>query len=319
MEAGEIQTEQAGATRFSVVIPVYNGAATIGRAIDSVLAQTHPAAEVIVVDDGSTDATREVVTAYGKRVRYTHQANTGPSAARNKGVSDATGDWIAFLDADDWYYPERLRVHAEMIERTPDLDFLVGNFDYRDAHGALLYQSMSEPELGKRLLAQHGPFGQAILREPELVEFISAQFSDLRTLSLPRHTFLASGGFATDLMICEDVVFLLRLCARSRRVGVSCRPLAAYVVHAHGLIRSDRFRAQTETIRALRTLREEAKQFPAPLRDAWRSLVKKAYLNLAFYHAKKGERGRAAASVARSLQFHPTLGDLKTMVSVLRG
>lgn len=305
--------------RFSVVIPVYNGAATIGRALDSVLAQTYPAQEILVIDDGSTDQTETVVRAYGSAVRYVRQANAGPSAARNHGVDLAQGDWIAFLDADDWYYPERLRLHAELIVTQPGLDFVVGNFDYRDAEGQLMHSSMSVSALGRRLFAAHGAQGTAVLGVQEIGDYIAEQFSDTRMLSVPRQTFLVLGGFPTALRICEDVVFLLHLCARSQRAGVTCTPGAVYLVHEQGLIRSDRLRAQTETVRALRTLDKEIARAPDPVRAAWCLLVKRAHHNLAYYLAKQGQRAAAARSLARSFLFRPAMMDIKAMVSILRG
>ena len=107
------------APTFSVIIPAYNSAGTVGRAIESVLAQTFPVLELIVVDDGSTDETARIVARFGNRLTYRYQTNAGVSAARNSGASIARSDWLAFLDADDWYYPERLRWHADWIERDP--------------------------------------------------------------------------------------------------------------------------------------------------------------------------------------------------------
>src|ERR1051325_2823539 len=127
---------------ISVVIPVYNGADTIARAIKSVLEQTYSPLECIVVDDGSTDDTGKVVASFGARVGYLRQANAGVSAARNAGVSRARGDWLAFLDADDWYYPDRLRWHANWIARDPSLDFLTGDYEYRQPDGGLISRSM---------------------------------------------------------------------------------------------------------------------------------------------------------------------------------
>lgn len=305
--------------RFSVVIPVYNGAATIGRALDSILAQTYPALEILVIDDGSTDQTETVVRGYGAAVRYVRQANAGPSAARNHGVELAQGDWIAFLDADDWYYPERLRLHAELIAARPGLDFVVGNFDYRDAEGRLMHSSMSTSVLGRRLLASFGEQGTTEIAMREIGDYIAKQFSDTRTLSVPRQTFLALGGFPTALRICEDVVFLLRLCARSQRAGVICAPGAVYLVHEQGLIRSDRLRAQTETVRALRTLGDEMAHAPGHIRAAWCLLVKRAYHNLAYFLAKQGQRIPAAKSLVRSFLFRPSVTDVKILVSILRG
>jgi glycosyltransferase involved in cell wall biosynthesis len=125
VDAGEIQ--HMSAPRFSVIIPAYNAAGTLARALDSVLAQTWPAFEIIVVDDGSTDATAAVAAGYGEKIRYLHQDNAGVSAARNHGASIASGNWLTFLDADDWYYPDRLKWHGEMIERDASLDFLTGD------------------------------------------------------------------------------------------------------------------------------------------------------------------------------------------------
>src|SRR5581483_888972 len=108
---------------FSVIIPVYNGAATLARAIESVLGQSRPPSEVIVVDDGSTDETARIAAAYDRFIKYVRQPNAGVGAARNAGARIASAEWLAFLDADDWYYRDRLRWHAEWIERDAMLDF----------------------------------------------------------------------------------------------------------------------------------------------------------------------------------------------------
>ena len=305
--------------RFSVVIPAYNARATLTNALDSVLAQTWAAYEIIVIDDGSSDNTEEVVAAYGDRVIYLRQKNAGPSAARNHGVEAASGDWIAFLDADDWYYPGRLQAHADMIAADPDLDFLVASFDYRDTEGKLFEPSIARTPLGCRLLQQVGKNGHAVIEGEAIGQFIAQQFSDTRCLSLPRQTFMALGGFPVDLRICEDVVFLIRLCIASRRVGVVCASQAVYLVHDQGLIRSDRLRAQTETVRALHTLKAEMLGAPTSVQQAWQSLIKEAYRNLAYYLAKHGRKGDALVSLMKSFRFRPSWRDGRDMLSVLKG
>jgi glycosyltransferase involved in cell wall biosynthesis len=92
----------------SVVIPAYNAAAFVSRAIDSALAQTVPPLEIIVVDDGSTDDTASVVAKYPSPVRLVRQENGGPAAARNHGVRDSAGEWIGWLDADDTWLPRKI-------------------------------------------------------------------------------------------------------------------------------------------------------------------------------------------------------------------
>src|SRR5208283_2367398 len=99
----------------SVVIPTYNCGRYICETVESALGQTYSPVEIIVVDDGSTDDTRERLTTYGDRVRYIYQQNTGPAVARNRGVQDAQGDWIAFLDADDLWLPYRLELQVELL------------------------------------------------------------------------------------------------------------------------------------------------------------------------------------------------------------
>ncbi|MBX3464651.1 MAG: glycosyltransferase family 2 protein [Planctomycetes bacterium] len=99
----------------SVVIPTFNRARLLPRAIDSVLAQTLPAAEVIVVDDGSTDDTADVIAGYGDRVRYLQQPNAGVSAARNKGIRAARHELIAFLDSDDYWRPGKLAAQVPLM------------------------------------------------------------------------------------------------------------------------------------------------------------------------------------------------------------
>jgi glycosyltransferase involved in cell wall biosynthesis len=104
----------------SAIIPTYNAARWIARAIDSVLSQTHPVDEIIVVDDGSTDNTAEVVAGFGERVRYIRQSNGGPAKARNTGIRAATTEWVAFLDADDWWETQKLELQMAALHRNPN-------------------------------------------------------------------------------------------------------------------------------------------------------------------------------------------------------
>lgn len=111
----------------SVVIPAYNAAGFIRRTIDSVLAQTYKDFEIIVVDDGSTDNTGEIVKSYGAKVKYVYQQNARDAAARNTGIKEAQGQWIAFLDHDDEWLPEYLHSHVDLIGKHTQLRWCGSN------------------------------------------------------------------------------------------------------------------------------------------------------------------------------------------------
>ncbi len=118
--------------RVTVVIPAFNAEKTIQTAVESVLCQTYTDFETIVVDDGSTDDTHDVLLPYQERIRYVHQNNRERSAARNLGITMSRGEYIAFLDADDYWLPKKLERQVALLDRQPDLGFVfswAGAFD----------------------------------------------------------------------------------------------------------------------------------------------------------------------------------------------
>lgn len=124
-----VPSEQGCEITFSVVVPLYNKAAHVVRTLGSALAQSHPPLEIIVIDDGSTDAGPELVMALADpRVKLVRQANGGVARARNNGITQARGQWVAFLDADDWYHPEHLRSLAREISCNPDADTVASGY-----------------------------------------------------------------------------------------------------------------------------------------------------------------------------------------------
>ena len=307
------------APRFSVVIAVYNGAQTLARAIGSVLEQSWPVHELIVVDDGSTDGSAAVAQGFGERVRYLRQPNRGVSAARNRGVEVATGDWVAFLDADDWYYPDRIAHHARWIDRDPALDFLTGDFEYRAEDGALLGRSLERTAAGRALLGQAAGAREAVMEGDLLGFFVEQHFGDTHTLSLPRATFLALGGYPSGVAVCEDVNLLVRLTARSRRVGVVCEPLAVYTIHPRSATRSDPLRAQRQTVEALLPLRAALGGAAPAVRRGLEGAIRRARLDYASALLRVGERRAAVGAVLPGLWERPGLGALRDLVSVARG
>lgn len=131
----------------SCVIPAYNAARYIAEALDSVCRQTYPVREIIVVDDGSTDGTAEVVRRFPRDVIYMRKANGGHAAARNAGLGLARGDFVAFLDADDFWEPEKMARQLDAFRRRPELGYCVTHI-----------QNFMEREDGARqALPEHHP------------------------------------------------------------------------------------------------------------------------------------------------------------------
>jgi GT2 family glycosyltransferase len=322
MEADRLTMDRlhkSDAPTFSVIIPAYNSATTLTRAVESVITQSWPADEVIVIDDGSTDDTLQVARGFGDQVRVIHQSNAGVSVARNRGAEAATSNWLAFLDADDWYYPDRLRWHAEWIARDGSLDFLTGDYEYRSEDGCLAGTSMVLHPSGRAMLDKADGAMNVVMGLQEIEVFVAEHFGDMHTLSVPHKTFQALGGFPPGFKVCEDVHFLTRLCAASRRAGVICRPLAVYLIHGSSATRSDPLKAQEYNLQTLLDLRNLAGGFPAPVERGVMARLRTGRLNLGYALARSGRRREAIAAVLPSLVETPGWTSFRNVLSMLKG
>ena len=181
----------------TVVIPVYNSAATLARALQSVFAQSLRPAAVIIVDDGSSDDPAAVVRLFGDAVTFCTQANAGAAAARNRGVSLATTELIAFLDADDYWHPRKLELQTQAFATNPTLTVCCTAYRTR---------SESQPDVGWPLLAS----SQVRLLQ-DFATLFASPYLATPTVMLRREAFLAVGGFRNHLTTAEDVDLWLRL------------------------------------------------------------------------------------------------------------
>lgn len=130
--------------KVSCVIPVYNGEKYVGEAIDSVLSQTVQPLELIVVDDGSTDRTPDIVRSFGDRLTYIRQDNAGPAKARNRGISVSHGEYLSFLDADDLWVPDKTQRQLEVFRVDESLEYCIGGME--NFTSTQLGESFREPE-----------------------------------------------------------------------------------------------------------------------------------------------------------------------------
>lgn len=205
----------------SVVIPAYNCENYIRRAIDSVLMQTRPADQIIVIDDGSKDKTADIVRTYGDKVILIQQENAGVSIARNAGIAAATGDWIAFLDADDEWLAEKLKLQTEHLKRHPDLKWTFGN---------LLWPKSEKGGLGSAHPAHTLPQSAA---EREFFEdyfdgYCRGFYAWTGTVMVHRSVFEAVGLFEPGMKRGQDNDLWDRIAYQYPRVGYLAEPLAIY-------------------------------------------------------------------------------------------
>ena len=179
----------------SAVIITYNKADTVGPAIESVLHQTYTDFEILVVDDGSTDNTAEVVRSYGARVRYLSKKNGGTGSARNLGIAEARGEYVAFLDGDDLWLPRKLELQMAAFEREPSILAVQCSAHCVDQDLHVFETRLCRPQLDR-------------LEEFLLFRNLPA-FSS--TVVVRKEAFRKIGGFGTDLVILSDWDMACRL------------------------------------------------------------------------------------------------------------
>ena len=183
--------------KISVIIPTYNRKHTLQRAIDSVLAQTFKPYEIIIVDDGSKDGTKEWLLQNYPSVQYIHQPNNGVSSARNKGIQISQGSWIALLDSDDEWMPEKLEYQSKFIEVNRDSSFCHTN-EIWIRNGVRVNQ-----------MKKHKKYGGDIFKHCLDICRISPSSSIIK-----KDVFEEVGAFDESLTVCEDYDLWLRVTAK---------------------------------------------------------------------------------------------------------
>ncbi len=219
----------SGPLPVSVVIPVYNGAAFLAAALESVRAQTRPPAEVIVVDDGSTDASAEIAIASGAHVlRHPHQ---GPSPTRNAGILTASQPWVAFLDADDLWEPEKLSCQWVAVERCPHVGIVFTDCTLF-CSGRTVVDSFLAQRRNYRHIARTVVAPGVMFCDPDSLRryFIKGNFIQPSTALIRRDLLLHVGLFDVGLVQMEDRELWLRLLALCSAAVVE-RPLMRSRLH----------------------------------------------------------------------------------------
>ena len=219
-------------TMISVIIPTYNRAHLLPRALDSILSQSCLPNEIIVVDDGSTDDTSVLVTSVYPEIVFIQQSNTGVSCARNVGIKRASGDWIAFLDSDDEWFPEKLEVQMNALYKNPELKICHTN--------EIWIRNGTRVNPKKK----HEKFGGWIFQKCLPLCCISPS-----SVIIHKSIFDEAGLFDDSLLVCEDYDLWLRITARNPVLYIEKPLLRKYGGHNDQLSRKywgmDRFRIKS--------------------------------------------------------------------------
>jgi glycosyltransferase involved in cell wall biosynthesis len=291
-----VSTGAAGTPRVSVVVPAHNAEASIGETLDSILAQTYPRWEAIVVDDGSTDATYELASAYARRdprIRPLRLARkSGPSVARNHAAARSRAELLALLDSDDWWLPHYLERQLALYDSETSSGRRIGIV----ACDMLIARPIEiEPESTYERYGFVDPITyRAMLRRNYVC--VAAV--------IPRHAFEEVGGFSPDCAYAMDYDLWLRVMEAGYEVAQNREPLAVYRHHSGGRSRDQLAMAEARMVVYRRALARggvsaaERRGLRASIRHnralRQRELVRRAWRD-----------GRPAAAAARALVAAP--------------
>ncbi|MDY0391240.1 MAG: glycosyltransferase [Desulfobulbus oligotrophicus] len=278
----------------SVVIPAYNAEELIAETLESILAQTYPHVEIVVVDDGSTDGTAAVVQGFGELVRYQYQANSGGCAVpRNTGMKLCTGKYLCFLDADDLMTPNRLADQVAFMERHPRVGLVFCDYINFDAAGRYpITHFQTCPRLWLQLEEQ-----QELILDQARSHLPAENFGIAGTLLMRATMLEKEPGFEPGLKACEDFHFYFRL-ARHSPVGI---------VNSVGMLRrfhdrnmsSSSFIMQAEGARSCTMLLDDESDLV--VRQQLIATIARYLTRLAYWYADHGQFWKALQTDGRAL------------------
>jgi glycosyltransferase involved in cell wall biosynthesis len=320
----------------SVVVPAHNAGRHIGETIENVLDQSHPNTEVVVVDDGSTDDTPEVLKRFAGRIRVVRQANGGLGSARSAGMRAARGAYLAWLDADDLCHPQRIAVQAALLDARPEIDVVSTDFSAFDddgvvsvTHSARYYSALRSPAGLRGLFTQEEafdgrdvswlatPFDEAfrVFSGNVWETIVWANFVHPPTVMMRRGVFERLGNLDDRYGFAVDWEYLIRASESSLFAYVDA-PLIRYRLHGGQMSGSRNTRRIAEDIlnvveAELRRRPDLADRFP----EKTRRLLARTHLRMAEACAES-EKRRALRSFTRSLLLNPA--DRRLPVGLVR-
>lgn len=276
--------------RITVVIPAFNAECHLGEALSSVREQAVPDMEVLVVDDGSSDGTAGVAGSFSGTldVRVLRQGNAGPAVARNVGVREASGDLVAFLDADDIMLPGRLSSQLALMLEQPDLGLVFSDLMTFDDRGVICRS--------RKMFSD--PCGGWVLDSLLMDNFITTS-----TVMAPRERLLEAGLFNEERRISEDFELWLRMAARWK-VGYIDRPLVRYR-RRRGSLSDNKLVTGRCALDVIRTFWAEHPDYRRARPAVHRRSVGRHLAALGASARDQGDRGAASNYLVRALLREP--------------
>lgn len=281
--------------KVSIIIPSYNCEEYIEETINCILNQTHKNIEIIVVDDGSTDSTREIVSSYHSTVRLITQENARVCSARNKGLEESTGDLICFMDHDDYWYPHKLTVQIEQFKNTPEAGIVYSAFIIWNSHNKK-FPSPDTIDITDYPDSIDSKMSGWIYHQLLLDCWVLTSTAMIR-----REVFDSCGNFDTSLPYSEDWDLWMRIC-RQYTIIKLIKPTTLYRQHelqGNKIVRDIDYRTQL--------LEQSVKKWGLCSQDGrcvskgkFKSTIAKYHTDFGLQHLKSGNRLIGALSILKA-------------------
>ena len=293
---------------ISVIIPTYNSSKYIFEAINSVMVQTQKDYEIIIVDDGSTDNTNELVKLYIKSqpcIRYLYQQNQGPGAARNRGIREAKGEYIVFLDADDLIPIDSLKRKIQFLIKYPKVNLVFSDYYMilEDSFNKLPVLLRTKFIDCVERIISYRKTDEIIFNNSFLIEYLKFTPHPIftGTVMLRKKTVEEVGFFRTDIFIGEDVDYWVRV-SKKHTVGFINQPLS-YYRHSLSNLTNQKERYKIETIKLYMDLGKDNKD--KNINGIIRIKLSQAYFELGYYYKSNLLIKKARKNLISSIFYNP--------------
>jgi glycosyltransferase involved in cell wall biosynthesis len=295
--------------KVSIIIPSFNSAEHLPKALNSIITQGYQDFEIIIVDDGSIDATPEIVDTYNKlsqnKIRYFYQNNQGPGAARNRGITEARGEYIAFLDADDLLVENSLMKRVNFLGRYPDIALVFTDYYLKDGSVDTArvrlreckfldtFRGVMYPHEDNNIIFNYSFFSKYLEFSPHPIW--------TGTVMLRKDITKAIGLFRTDISIAEDADYWLRI-IQKYNAGYINEPLSVYH-HDLSKLTKNSERYNLHTLRVYRDF--YAKTSQAHIRKLLKRKIAKYLYELGYYYHEHFQADKAREYLLQSILHNP--------------